>query len=719
MAKDPKYDPLFEPIQIGPKTLKNRFWQTPQCNGAGTIRPGTQGRHRGMKAEGGWGAVSTEACSIAPHTENDPMVVSTLWDDDDVTNLRYMCDEIHKHGSLAAVELLHAGISHGGLGTRESGMSPTQASSPFSMGVYTHEMDEDDIRWVQSLYVDAVKRAIQAGFDVTYLYASHGLLPAQFLSPYYNKRTDKYGGCLENRMRFLLETLELMREAADGQAAIAIRFAVDQFLGPDGLQAWDEPVKFAEKVTSEGLTDVWDLNLGTFAEWGEDAGPSRFYKTNHERPFTKFVKEVVNVPVLNVGRLTNPDDMLEVITSGQADIIGAARPSISDPFLPNKIEEGRLDDIRECIGCNQCISRWERGVAMVCTQNPAANEEYRRGWHPENFDQTENPCSVLVVGAGPAGLECARVLGMRGYDVHLVEAEKDVGGHLKEVIRYPGLSEWGRLITYREGQLAKLKNVEVHTGTGILDAQQVLEYGADKVVLSTGFHWSETGFNFVSMEPIPGADAALPQFCTPEQVMAGKTIGKNVLVLDGDGYFTGVSIAEFIANQGKQVSIATPYHVVAQLCEFTLESPNLLRMMHAKKIKAYTGSWVESCELNGTSVNARLFNLYRDGVERTSTPGPNVPPRELGTDVEELSFDTVVLATSRHSNNSLYTELKARQDEWAGEEIEAIYQAGDGYSPRLISETVFDGHRLAREFDSDDPQRYLPMLRERMVWKNS
>jgi dimethylamine/trimethylamine dehydrogenase len=719
MARDPKFDVLFEPIQIGPKTLRNRFWQVPQCNTAGTIRPGTQAIHRQMKAEGGWAVVCTEGCSIAPCTENDPSILCSLWDNDDVINLRHMCDKIHKHGGLAGVELLHAGTSHGGLGTREVAMAPTQASGFFSIGVTPHEMDIDDIKWTQQLYVDATKRALDAGFDIVYVYASHGLLPAAFLSKFYNHRTDAYGGSLDNRMRFLVETLEKMKSTMDGQAAMALRFAVDQFVGPDGLQAWDDSVKIAEKMTQYGLVDVWDLNVGTYSEWGEDAGPSRSYKTNHEAPFTRYVKDVVNVPVINVGRFTSPDDMVDLIESGQADIIGGARPTISDPFLPKKIEEGRLEDIRECIGCNQCISRWERGVPMVCTQNPTANEEYRRGWHPEKFEKPSDPGDVLVVGGGPAGMECARVLGERGFDVHLIEAEKALGGHLKDVIRFPGLNEWGRLITYREAQLAKLKNVEVHTGAGMMSAEKVLTYGADKVVLCTGFHWDKNGFNHVTMSNIPGADANLPQFCTPEQVMAGKELGDRVLVIDADSYYTAISVAEFIADQGKQVAIVAPMPSVAFLTEFTLEAANLHRMMHAKKIKAYTSSWVESCEVNGGVVNARLFSLFRDSPERTTKPGPGVDPRVLGTDVDEQIFDTVVLVTARLSNNSVYKELRERKEEWAKEEIEGIYQAGDGYAPRLISETVFDGHRIAREIELPDAQRYQRFLRERMVWGKS
>ena len=169
--------------------------------------------------------------------------------------------------------------------------------------------------------------------------------------------------------------------------------------------------------------------------------------------------------MVNTGRFTSPDEMVDVIKSGQCDFIGAARPSIADPFLPNKIYEGRNEDIRECIGCNICISRWERGAPLICTQNPVANEEYRRGWHPEKFEQTDNPRSVLVVGGGPAGMEAARVAGLRGYEVHLVEKSAELGGHMKDVTRYPGLAEWGRVVSYRQIQLDKAKNVEIHLST--------------------------------------------------------------------------------------------------------------------------------------------------------------------------------------------------------------------------------------------------------------
>ena len=507
-----------------------------------------------------------------------------------------------------------------------------------------------------------------------------------------------------------------MKKAVGDNCAIATRFAIDTLYGPDGVEVGEDGLKFVELVTKEGLVDLWDINVGDIAEWGEDAGPSRFYKANHQAPWVKDVKSVANVPVLGVGRVTSPDDMVAIIQSGQADIIGAARPSISDPFLPNKIDEGRLEDIRECIGCNMCISRWEiGGPPMICTQNATAMEEYRRGWHPEKFDKTDNPCSVLVVGAGPAGLECARVLGERGYDVHLREAEDELGGSIRYIQRFPGLAEWGRITSYRQTQLEKLKNVEVHTGVGAMTADDVLSYGADRVVIATGSRWAPDGLNGITHAPIDGADATMPQFCTPDQVMNGKDVGDRVVVLDADGYFTGASTAEFLADQGKQVSLVTQLHAVAPYTDFTLEAPNLHRMIHEKNIRDITSHWVHSIE-PGNETKVMIYNLYGDGYQRTSKPRTGELPRKANTNIEELTCDTVVLVTGRLSNQALFSELKSRRSEWAEEEIDNIFHTGDCYAPRMIADAIFDGHRLAREFESDNPQYAQPWIRERQIW---
>ena len=405
-----------------------------------------------------------------------------------------------------------------------------------------------------------------------------------------------------------------------GEAAIATRFAIDTLYGAEGVEALGDGQKFIELVDKEGLVDLWDLNIGDIAEWGEDAGPSRFYKAGHQRNWTDAAKRVAKVPVLGVSRETSPDDMAARISEGRLDILGFARPSIADPFIPKKIAEGRYEDIRECIGCNVCISRWEiGGPPMICTQNATANEEYRRGWHPEKFSKTKSTESVLVVGAGPAGMECARVLGERGYDVHLREADAEIGGRIPQsVVQYPGLSEWGRVTTYRQIQLGKLKTVEVHTGIGKMSADDILSYGADKVVLATGSHWAENGDNFVTKGPVEGIDASLPYVCTPEQILLqNKPVGDKVLVVDCDGYFTGVSLAELLTDRGKKVTILTPLGGVAPYTHFTLEAPNLHRMMHEKHIHEMTYHFLEKVEEG----KATAYNVWRDGYKRSAWSG--------------------------------------------------------------------------------------------------
>ena len=366
--------------------------------------------------------------------------------------------------------------------------------------------------------------------------------------------------------------------------------STDMFMGEAGTQLERDCLPFVELV--DDIVDVWDINVSGISEWGEDATPSRFYASGRLLPWQKAVKSVSKKPVLGVGRFTSPDLMVEAINDGALDIIATCRPSISDPFLPMKIDEGRLDDIRECIGCNICISRWEiGGPPLICTQNATAGEEYRRGWHPEKFEKAANADNdVLIVGAGPAGMECARVLGERGMRrVHLVEAQDDMGGIMRWIPQFPGLGEWARVVNYRKIQIDKLKNVEFIPNTR-LDADGVKSYGAEIVIVATGGYWATDGLNGCTHDTIPGADASQPWCLTPEQIMAeGKEVpGEKVVIVDNDGYFTGVSLAEKLAEEGKQVTLMTHLGHIAPYMHFTLEAPNMHRKLHHLKVDIVT-----------------------------------------------------------------------------------------------------------------------------------
>jgi dimethylamine/trimethylamine dehydrogenase len=698
MARNPKHDVLFEPIEIGPKTMKNRFYQIPHCNGFGSERPLSQAYFRAMKAEGGYAACCTEYCSISPESDDTHRVSARIWDDGDIRNLSIMCDMLHEHDALAACELWYGGPHAPCMESRCVPRGPSQIPSDFEYLTYAIEADKDDIRYLQQLYVDAAKRARTAGFDIVYVYGSHSYLPQQFLTPYYNKRTDEYGGSFENRARFWRETIEQVKDAVGDDCAIAVRMSTDMFIGEPGTQLERDCLPFVELV--DDMVDVWDINVSGIAEWGEDATPSRFYPQGRQLPWQAAVKSVSKKPVLGVGRWTNPDMMADAINSGQLDIIATCRPSISDPFLPQKIDEGRLDDIRECIGCNICISRWEiGGPPLICTQNATAGEEYRRGWHPERFEPAANAENdVLVVGAGPAGMECAMVLGKRGMRrVHLVEAQEDMGGIMRWIPELPGLGEWARVVNYRKIQIDKLKNVEFIPDTK-LDAQGVKEYGAEIVIVATGGYWATDGLNGASREPIAGADASLPHVLTPEQIMVeGKQApGERVIIVDNDGYFMGVSLAEKLASEGKKVTIMTPMGHIAPYMHFTLEAPNMHRKLHKLGVEIVTYHLPTKIGAGGVTAT-HVYDV--DAHEHT------------------WEADATVLVTQRRSNEALFRELKdsVGLEALKAEGVEALYRIGDCEAPRLVADAIFSGHRLAREIDTDDPAVPLPFKRERRV----
>ncbi len=716
MPRDPRHDILFEPIRIGPKLLKNRFFQVPQCTGAGMRYPGANARHREVKAEGGWAGICTEATSIHPESDQTTSTVSSIWDEGDIINHRHMVEAVHRFGALAGIELFYAAGLGDNFGTRYVPTAMHQFQSPWMPHSYTYPADIADLKRVIAMHGDAAKRAVDAGFDILYLHGTHGTFPVQALSRHFNRRLDGYGGSFTNRARLWIEILEAMREAGGGQCAIANRISIDQLSGPQGVEAGDEGLAFVELATALGLVDLWDVNVSSLQEWGEDAGASRFHKSNHQSPWTREVRAIAKAPVVTVGRFTDPDEMVRVIKSGQCDIIGCARPSIADPFLPLKVDEGRIEDIRECIGCNQCIARFERNVTIVCTQNPTALEEYRRGWHPERVEATNAPCRVAVLGAGPAGLECALTLGRRGFEVELLEGKAHLGGHLAEIVRLPGLAEWNRVITWRETQLAKLPNVQIRRGLGQVTADDLMEFGAARIVLATGANWAGDGTGPVGPDPIPGVDAVLPEFATPEQVFAGKTLGKDVIVLDSEGYFMGVSLAEMLADRGHKVTILSLFERVAPYTDLTLEGPNLRRMAREKGIGEVVAHWVEQVVVGAGRVNVLAFDLYRDGSRRTTDPVKGELPRRAGTAITRLPCDSVILCTSRRSNDEMFRALDARRQEWAEHGLASVSRAGDCLAPRYLADAVFDGHRIAREFDQDDPERPLAMIRERAIW---
>jgi dimethylamine/trimethylamine dehydrogenase len=669
VTRDPRFDILFEPVRIGPVIAKNRFYQVPHCNGMGYAKPQAHAAMRGVKAEGGWAVVSTEEVEIHPSSDISPSIEGRLWDDRDVPALALMTDAVHKHGALAAIELAHAGMNASNLYSREISIAPSPIASPASyVPAQARGMSKADIRNYRRWHRDAALRARRAGFNIIYVYAGHSLsLAMHFLQSRHNHRTDEYGGSLANRARLLRELIEDTKEAVGADCAVAVRFAVDELRGADGISAESEGREVVEMLAE--LPDLWDVNV---SDWPNDSKTSRFAAEGYQEAFVRFVKTVTTKPVVGVGRFTSPDTMVSQIRGGVLDMIGAARPSIADPFLPNKIERGDVDDIRECIGCNVCVTGDYTMTPIRCTQNPTMGEEWRKGWHPESVPPRSGNDSFLVVGAGPSGLECARVLGRRGYTVHLADAGEQFGGRVTRESRLPGLAAWARVRDYRLNQLNTMQNVQLLRGSRVT-AEEVLEFGATRVVIATGSHWRRDGVGRANVRPIPGFDVAHNVF-TPDDVLDGVT--GPVLVFDDDHYYLGAVLAEKLRLDGHDVTLVTPAERVSAWTVNTLEQHAIQKRVLDLGVEVRTNR------------NVVEFDGSRVVLECTYTARHTIAPAA-----------TIVTLTSRLPNDDLAQSLSELPDATAAAGIVAITSIGDCLAPGTIAAAVYSGHRHAREFD--------------------
>ncbi len=628
---------------------------------------------RRTKAEGGWGVIFTEQTEIHPTSEVAPYIEQHLWEDKDIPALANMAEAMKSCGALAGIQLAYSGINGPNLYTREVplAVSPGPILTFHPDPVQARALDKDDIRDLQRWFRIAFRRSQQAGFDLICLYGAHGFgIFQHFLSRATNQRTDEYGGSLENRSRFVREVVEIAREETGGEMGITLRLSLHEAgaLGLSNAELRDFIAMNAD------LPDLWDLAHGT---WHDCSGTSRFKEEAAQEDLVRGIKALTPRPVVGVGRFTSPDAMVRQVKQGILDFIGAARPSIADPFLPKKVEEGRIEDIRECIGCNICVSGDMTGSISRCTQNPSFMEEWRKGWHPERMRPKGASETVLIVGAGPAGLEAAHIAARRGYHVTLAEAGKVLGGRVAMERRLPGLSAWGRVADYRTGQIAPLPNMETYLDSR-LSADDVLAMGAEHVAIATGAVWRRDAVARRHLAPI-ATDAAMPVF-TPDDLMAGGgPTGGRVMLYDDDHFYMASVLAELLIARGCAVEFVTPAVKVAEWTENTLEQHFIQARLLDLGVTVHTSKAPEAIHDRGATLGCTWTGRASD-----------------------LACDAVVMVTSRIGNDALFQALQAHRGAWEGAGIRSVRLIGDAAAPAPIAWATYAGRRFAEELDAPD-----------------
>lgn len=678
MARDSRYDVLFEPVRIGPVTAPNRFYQVPHASGMTNALPRVRAAFRETKAEGGWGVICTGACSIDQTSDDAPLPFATLWDRNDIQAHSLMTDAVHRHGALAGVELWHGGASVMNRASRLPPLSPSgvpwMATHVGFMGnLRPKSMDRSDIKDVLRWQAEGARKARTAGFDIVYVYAGMGYLGYEFLLPEYNHRSDEYGGGIENRVRFVREMLEVTRDAVGMDCGVALRVSLEELRGRPGEHHESEAHALVALLSDHA--DLFDVKMDSSPT---DCSASRFTGEGSHEPVIDFVKRMTDKPVVGVGRFTSPDTMASQIRRGVLDFIGGARPSIADPFLPAKIREGRVEEIRECIGCNICISSWHDGVPVRCTQNPTAGEEWRRGWHPERVTLVRRPEKVLIVGGGPAGLECALTAARQGHEVTIADRKTTWGGRLTFEKTLPGLAAWKRVVDYRLGRLSEMANVSMYLESN-LGVDEITDLAPHHLVLAPGARW--TRMLYSSME-IPVGTLEHPAVFTPDDVAEGRLPEGPTLVFDFDNYYYGGVLTEHLAVRGIPVSYVTPAGQASAWTIMTNELPLVHRALARRNVPVTT---------------LQMLTAF-DGASATLT---HLFTREATT----VSCRSVLIVGLRMPRRDLIDAVEARRADLEATGIRSIATIGDGLAPGAIAHAVHSGHKAAREFGQGNSRR--------------
>jgi mycofactocin system FadH/OYE family oxidoreductase 2 len=647
---------LFSPQKIGKVEVKNRIsFQPHLTNFAEHCLPSERHMYYwGERAKGGAGLITTEEMSVHP-TDTAYEKLVEAFHPEVIPGFKKITDYVHQFDTKMFCQLNHNGQQCDGSISR----LPVWAPSPMPDVLFREtpkEMEPEDIEEVCRYFARSAVHVRAGGFDGIELQFGHSSLARQFLSPLTNFRQDEFGGSLENRMRAPLMFIEAVRKAVGNDFTLGIRMCADEMI-PGGLDL-AQVQEICARFEASGLIDFVDLSIATFYNLYLVEG-SMHTPLGYTIPLAAGIRERVKLPVFCTGRINDPVMAEKVLANGQADMIGMCRALICDPFLPKKAQEGRLEDIRYCIACNQgCIGRMGVNRTLGCVQNPAVGLE--KQWGEGTLKAAPVKKKIMVVGGGPGGMWAAKMAGRRGHDVTLLERGHVLGGQVVTAMKGAGRDEFGVIIRNEKEQVDKA-GVRVQFGTEA-SAEMILAAKPDAVVVATG--------SLPKPHPVGGADG--PAVFNVWQVLNGVAeLGEKVCLIDYDGHHRATATAEYLAIQGKTVHIITSsLFIGAELGPSQDLYLTRQRLLH--KGVTFTPD-IAVMEVGGDrgAKTVKGFNVYSNVWEEW---GP---------------YDSLVLAMGQQVDADLYFALKGK--------VKELHRIGDCVAPRKVDMAIWEGHKVGRE----------------------
>lgn len=674
-----RYPSLFTPLKIGNITIRNRLMQTAHAKGFASADGLTNDRdihYQAERAKGGIGLIVTGARHVHPQSTGPNRSLARGNRHEMIERDAEMVRAVHSFGGRIFAQLIHFGPQgrSGALDDYRVLVGPSTMKSP-AYNEWAREITKAEMDEVSDHFALAACNARAAGFDGVELHYSHGYLHQQFLSFVYNKRTDEYGGSLDNIVRFPIETMQRVRDAVGPDFVVGIRVSLDECT-VDGMHA-DTAIQMTRKMVETGLIDYVSATAGTYAAHADQIPPGDYpenWLVEDGARLRAALREVSDIPVFIVGHIVDPAKAEALVAEGATDMVAMTRSQIADPQFCNKLLEGREDEITHCIRCNQaCIARLMAGNAISCVVNPAAGREQRFGLH--TLQAAGQPGNWLVVGGGPAGMKAALTLRQRGHQVTLVERAAQLGGQTLLAAQLPRRQKFGFIARDLERQLRKA-GVEICLNTA-MDAEAIIGAGADGVILATGSIPLKTAFTSTrpALDRVPGTEQDNVHSVI-EALQAPERLGKRVVLFDEDGGRYALGTAEFLLDRGHEVHVVSRFTALAPNLALTLDLPVNYRHVFAKGLRYTLNSWVRRID----GGRAQLLNLFTD------------------EDSELLEADSFIIAAGHQPDDALYRQLQGR--------IERLYCIGDANLPRPLQDSLYEGMLAGREL-LDDPARYI------------